>query len=90
LARGTTGWNRSIDSAIDALMFFWLKVSEAAVNTAIPCTRASSARSSPFSFGTSAEYRTPSFRRMPAKTSAASASCGTQVGDTNALTSMSW
>ena len=40
-------------SAMDALMFFRLNVSEAAVNTAISRAPAARARSSPVSLGTS-------------------------------------
>jgi hypothetical protein len=54
-ARGTTGSNRAIDSAIPAFTFLRLNVSEAAVKTAIFPAPAASARSSPCSFGTSAE-----------------------------------
>ena len=52
-ARASTGAKRANDSSIEALMFFRLNVSDAAVKTAISRTPAASARSSPFSFGTS-------------------------------------
>jgi hypothetical protein len=44
---------RSRLSAMDALMFLRLKVSEAAVKTAISSTPAAMARSRPLRFGTS-------------------------------------
>ena len=47
-----TGANRAKDSSIEALMFFRLNVSDAAVKTAISATPAAWARSRPFSFGT--------------------------------------
>ncbi len=50
-------------------MFRRLNVSDAAANTATSVTPASTARSSPFRFGTSAEYRVPGRRAMPRKTS---------------------
>jgi hypothetical protein len=70
-------------------MFLRLKVSLAAVKTDILSTPAAMARSSPFSFGTSAEYTTPSFREIVPKTSPASESCGTALVETKALTSIS-
>ena len=51
-ARRITGAKRANDSSIEALMFFRLNVSDAAVKTAISRAPAASARSSPFSFGT--------------------------------------
>src|SRR4051812_14364431 len=69
-------------------MFLLLKDSEAAAKTATSSTRASIARSRPARLGTSAAYVVPFRRVIPAKTSAASAICGTHVGLTNADTSM--
>ena len=51
-AISTTGRNRSSDSAMLALMFFWLNVSLAAVKRAISLTPAASAASMPLAFGT--------------------------------------
>src|SRR5262245_42806330 len=65
-----------------------LNVSDAAAKIATSLTPAASARSRPARLGTSALYRTPGFRVMPANTSAASPICGTHFGDTNAETSM--
>ena len=52
-ARPTTVSIRLSDSSIVALIFFWLKVLEVAVTTAISLTPAASANSNPFSFGIS-------------------------------------
>ena len=65
-----------------------LNVSDAAAKIATSSTPASRARARPVRFGTSAVYRTPAARVMPANTSAASAICGTHFGLTNAETSM--
>ncbi len=55
------------------LMFFRLKVSEAAPNTAISMAPAARAASRPFMLGTSTGYATPGFFLMPAMTCAWSA-----------------
>ena len=51
----TTGGKRSMDSAIEAFTLRRLKVSDVAVKTATFPAPTASARSKPFSFGTSAE-----------------------------------
>ena len=78
----------SSEASIDWLMLRWLKVSEAAAKIATSVTPAAMALVSPARFGTSAVWRTPSRRVMPANTSLASAICGTHFGDTKAETSM--
>jgi hypothetical protein len=70
----TTGRITASDSAMVMLMFFLLNVSEAAVKTAIRPIPAFSARSRPFMFGTSAEYRTPGNCGSRGTSSSASAS----------------
>ncbi len=55
LAAATTGANRSIDSAIEQLMFFWLNASLAAPNTTISSGRVLTADSQPFRLGVSTE-----------------------------------
>ena len=69
-------------------MFLRLKVSDAAAKIPTSPTPAACARSSPVRLGTSAAYRVPGAREMPANTSAASAICGTHFGLTNADTSI--
>src|SRR5215218_3663218 len=69
-------------------MFLRLNDSDAAAKTPISVTRAAFARASPARLGTSAAYRVPGLREMPANTSDASAICGTHFGLTNADTSM--
>ena len=54
-AAATTGWKRSIDSAIEQLMFFCENASLAAPKTTISSAGAASAPSKPFMFGTSTE-----------------------------------
>ncbi len=49
---------------------------------------ASAALRTPRTFGTSATYTTPGTRSMPARTSLASASAGTALGETNEVTSI--
>ena len=87
-AASHTGAKRSIDSAIEQLMFFWLNASLAAANTTISSAFAASAPSKPFMFGTSTEYATPARRPMRSITCAPSAICGTHFGDTKLVTSM--
>jgi len=65
-----------------------LKVSDAAVNSAIDFTPASIARSRPFMFGTRTGYSTPGSFGMFSYTSAVSAICGTHFGLTNAPASI--
>src|SRR5262245_42047620 len=65
-----------------------LNDSDAAAKMAISSTRASIARVRPSEFGTSAVYRVPGRRVLPANTPAASAIWGTHFGLTNAETSM--
>src|SRR4051794_18831552 len=76
------------DSSIDWLMLRRLNDSDAAANTATSLTPAARARSRPGRLGTSAVYRVDGRRVMPAKTSAASAICGTHFGLTKAETSI--
>ena len=52
-AASTTGAKRSMLSAIEQLMFFWLKASLAAPNTTISSGRSASAASKPFMLGVS-------------------------------------
>ncbi len=54
-AASLTGAKRSIDSAIEQLMFFWLKASLAAPNTTISSAFAAAAPSKPFMLGVSTE-----------------------------------
>jgi hypothetical protein len=54
-AASQTGRKRSIDSAIEQLMFFRLNASLAAANTTISSAFAASAPSKPFMLGTSTE-----------------------------------
>ena len=79
-APATTGRNRSIDSAMVALMFLRAKPSLAAVNTLTLRAPEASARSRPFSFGTSAvksgRCSSGNAAKTRARTSSASASCG--------------
>src|ERR1700674_2438702 len=65
-----------------------LNVSDAAAKKATSETPAPTARARPLRLGTSAAYRVPGLRVMPAKTSEASAICVTHLGLTNADTSM--
>jgi hypothetical protein len=53
--RGTTGAKRSMLSAMEQLMFFWLKASLAAPNTTISSGRSSTAASKPLRLGVSTE-----------------------------------
>ena len=55
LAAATTGAKRSIDSAIEQLMFFWLNASLAAPKTTISSGRVAIAASQPFMLGVSTE-----------------------------------
>src|SRR5258706_9196431 len=87
LAASTTGWNRSSDSAIEQLMFFFEKASEAAPNTATSVAPAARAASKPLRLGVSTGYATPGRRRMRSSTSVWSAICGTHLGETKAVAS---
>src|SRR5215831_14061216 len=69
-------------------MLWRLKVSEAAVKTAISRTPTDRARSRPLRFGTSAGYRTPLDRWIFRNTSSVSASWGMARADTKEPTSM--
>ncbi len=89
LAFLTTGFNISNDPSMSVFMFFLLNVSEAAVRTDILSILTFIALSNPLSFGTMAEYITPSFLFIFWKTSSASASCGTHLGCTKEVTSIS-
>src|SRR5687768_4872529 len=64
-----------------------LNVSDAAAKIATSVTPAACARSRPARLGTSAVYLVAGARSMRARTSAASAICGTHFGLTNAVTS---
>ena len=64
----------------------WLSLAETTVW--IASTPASTARTAPFSFGTSATYCVPGRRRMRAITSSASRICGTTFGWTKDVTSI--
>ncbi len=55
MAAATTGAKRSMDSAIEQLMFFWLNASLAAPNTTISSGRVATAASQPFRLGVSTE-----------------------------------
>ncbi len=73
------------------LLFVFLRlcVSEAERNTAISCRPARSARSSPVAFGTSAlNVTSRAFGTSVRTSSSASASCGTQRGETKLVSSM--
>ncbi len=93
LAASKIGVKRSIDSAIEQLMFRWENPSEAAPNTATSRAPAATAASKPFMFGVSTgKLRPPAAPAMvvrPAMISAWSAICGTHLGDTKDVTSMS-
>src|SRR5919202_3912486 len=78
----------SSDCSIERLMLARLKLSVAATNSAMSCTPAARARSSPRGLGTSATYRTPGRLRIARKTSSASAIRGTALGCTNDVTSI--
>ena len=64
----------------------WLSLAETTVW--IRSTPASTARTAPLSFGTSAAYTAPGRRAILAITASASRSCGTALGETNDVTSM--
>ena len=81
--------NRSIDPAMVVFRFRSQNDSLAAVKTASLSTPQAIALSKPRSFGTRAEYRIPFARSIPAKTSAASANCGTHFGLTKLEVSIS-
>ena len=76
-----------MDSAIEQLMFFWLKASLAAPNTTTSLAPAASAPSKPFMLGVSTEYTVSARRAMPAITSTASPICGTHLGLTKLVAS---
>src|SRR5437762_1439749 len=69
---------------MEALMFLRLKVSLAAVKTAISRAPAARAASNPLRLGTSTGSRAPAGLRSRRRTSSEPAICGTQFGDTNA------
>ncbi len=70
------------------LVFLRLCVSLADMNTAISFNPAASARSKPLAFGTSAETVTPGGSTAAFTSWSASASCGTQRGETKLVSSM--
>ena len=76
------------DSAMDMFTLARLWLSLADTTVWISSTRASTARTAPLSFGTSAEKRVPGLRWMRAMTSSASRSAGMALGDTKDVTSM--
>ena len=78
------------DSSTERFTFLWLCVSEAERKTLTSSKRSriSSARSRPRSLGIRTEKATPSRRRTPASTSAASASWGITSGRTKEVTSI--
>ncbi len=78
---------QSFHVTIEQLIFFWLKLSEAAPNTAISWTPTSRAFSNPFTLGTKTGYETPCFLVIPLKTSAWSPICGTHFGETKLVDS---
>src|SRR5437879_5823258 len=88
LAACATSRKRSIDSAIEQLMFFCENASDAEPKITTSSAPAASAASKPFMFGVSTEYTTPGLRVMPAITSAEVAICGTHLGDTKEAASM--
>ena len=89
VACSITGLNLSNEPAKSVLILRRQKVSLAAVKTDTLLTPAVKARAMPCSLGTSAEYITSWRRLMPLNTSPASANCGTHLGLTNPLTSIS-
>src|SRR3954464_4974367 len=88
LAACATGAKRAIDSAIEQLMFFCEKASEAEPKITTSPALAASAASKPCMFGVRAEYRVPGRRSILAITSALVAICGTHLGETNEAASM--
>ena len=87
-AAAKIGRARSMLSSMLQLMFLRENVSEAATNTATSSACAASAASKPFMLGVSTGYRVPGLRWMRLITSAASAICGTHLGETNAVASI--
>src|SRR5579884_553533 len=86
-AIATTGRKFSRLCAIVVLMLCCVKLSLAAVNTAIACTPAAKARSMPFTLGTSTGYEVPARFAMRVITSLASLNCGMARGLTNEVAS---
>ena len=88
-AASTTGAKRSRLSAIEQLMFFCEKISEAAPNTATSSAPAASAASKPLQVRHQHRIaRRRACARMRASTSAASAICGTHFGETKDVASI--